>query len=170
MIFLIKLLIAALKLLQKVPYETAIRKLNHKVLARERHNLTCNQYKIQISFKHGAVFLNKTKIINEKAVTAGRIFEILFDQFIKDKKSGLDANNHTFVSIKRLAKTLENNGFVITDVEKQVRWPLNKIRRLTRGSHELCVPENEEIIEIRRCGGIDSKDYGYRLNARLVFV
>jgi hypothetical protein len=169
--FLIRLLIVILKMLQSIPYETVIQTLDRKLLPKEKSKPTRYPQKIQISFKHGAVFLNEVKIISGKSAIANKIFETLFDQFIRDKKSGLETRNHIFVAVKKLAKILEDNGFVIADIEKQVRWPLNKIRRFVKSVPELCVLlENEEIIENQRCSGIDSKNHGYRLNANLVFV
>jgi hypothetical protein len=169
--FLIRLLIITLKLLQRIPYEAVIQALDRKLLTKGKPAPARCSPKIQVSFKHGSVFLNEMKIISEKSAIANKIFEILFDQFIKDKKSGFETNNHMFVAVKRLAKILEDNGFVITDVEKQVRWPLNKIRRLAKSIPEVCILlGNEEIIEMQRCRGIDSKDHGYRLNAKLIFV
>jgi hypothetical protein len=158
-------------MLQSIPYEVVIQTLDRKLLHKEKPKPTRCLPKIQIIFKRGAVFLNEVKIISEKAVIANKIFEILFDQFIKDKKMGLETTNHVFISVKKLSKILEDKGLVITDIEKQVRWPLNKVRRLTKSVQELSVLlEDEEIVEMQRCSGIGSKNHGYRLNAKLLFV
>jgi hypothetical protein len=74
--FLIRLLIIALRLLQRIPYETVIQTLDRKLLTKENPVSTRYSPKIQISFKGGAVFLNEVKIIGKESENLHKIFMI----------------------------------------------------------------------------------------------
>lgn len=58
-------------------------------------------------------------------------------------------------------KELEG-GKSITNVERQIRWPIYCIRKRIKNLFESV--ETNDFIEIRRNRGIEDKEFGYRLN------
>jgi hypothetical protein len=157
----IKALICFLKILQKFPYEKVITDLEQIVSEKSERNFSYIET-IKIAFQNGAVLINEAKIINSKTVVLKRIFEILLDQFIIDKKQELSSEQHAFLSVKQISKILKDFGLAITDDEKQVRWHINKLRRNFK--KVVGIPE---FVEIKRWSGNQSKDHGYRINPHI---
>jgi hypothetical protein len=105
----IKVLICFLKTLQKFPYEDVIQKLTRKLLDTDTPLESANIPRIHIVFRSEGIFINGVQIISKKAIMACKTFEILFDPFISDKKSGADPEDHGFVSARQLSKISETD-------------------------------------------------------------
>jgi hypothetical protein len=156
--FLIKLLIAVLKLLQKLPYETIIQKLNSRLLTREKPVLPKNLPKIQISFQHGTMFLDDVEIIGAESQNLHKIFRIFLDQFIHDAIDGRIHTDFKLLNMHEIAELLEKAGLTILDPEKQVRRQINRLQKITHDKFNL------PIIESVRWTGVGAKSFGYRLS------
>lgn len=121
---------------------------------------------LELQVKDGVVYINNAEIISKKAPSCFNIFQLLLTQYLKDFALGLSPEKHTLLSINKLEKLL-NLNLEITDLEQQIRKPLNKMQRTIKeklASKLGLNIERNDVIQTLGWPGSMGKEYGYRLN------
>jgi hypothetical protein len=131
-----------LKLLQRIPCEAVIQALDRKLLTKGKPVSAKCLPKIQISFKHGAVFLNEVKIIGKESENLHKIFRIFLDQFLNDAIHGEACSDFKLVNIHEIAELSENAGLTPLDTEKQVRRQINRLQKIINDKFSLRITES----------------------------
>ncbi len=119
---------------------------------------------LQLQIKDGVIYINNIEVINKKAISCFNIFQILLEQFLSDFAMGLAPEQHTLLSINKLEKRLK---LEVTDLEQQIRKPLNKMQRTIKdklASKLGLNSERNDVIQTLGRPGPLRKEYGYRLN------
>jgi hypothetical protein len=110
-----------------------------------------------ISIKHDGIYLSDIKIIDKKAELQMAIFKILLRHHtlssIESKRSSLNAY--------QIAAELEKQGFAITDVERQIRQAIYKIKTNILKSHDRRAFEEVILSQI---------GYGYYIGKNVVII
>jgi hypothetical protein len=110
-----------------------------------------------VSIKEDGIYLNDIKIIDKKAELQFAIFKILLRQhvlsLIESKRNSLNAY--------QIASELEKQGFVITDVERQIRQAIYKIKTNILKNHDRRA--YEDIIQSKT-------GHGYHIGKNVVII
>lgn len=119
---------------------------------------------LQLRFSHGAVYVNDIEVVNKRATLCVSIFRVLLKQFLNDLEN--DISYHTLLSIERIADSLIFHS-EITDLEQQIRYPLNKMQRQIKEklANQLGLSiERDDVIQTIGWPELTHKEHGYRLN------
>lgn len=121
---------------------------------------------LQLKFTGGAIYINDIEVVNKRAKLCISIFDILFKQFLHDFSNDVPKEEHKPLSIEKIADRL-NFHAEITDLEQQIRYPLNKVQRTIKEklANQLGLGiEREDVIQTIGWPELACKEYGYRLN------
>lgn len=121
---------------------------------------------LHIQFTGGVVYINKIEVVNKRAKLCISIFDVLFKQFLHDFSNDVAKEEHKPLSIEKIAERL-NFHAEITDLEQQIRYPLNKMQRTIKEklANQLGLGiKREDVIQTIGWPELACKEYGYRLN------
>ncbi|APR98641.1 hypothetical protein [Wolbachia endosymbiont of Folsomia candida] len=121
---------------------------------------------LQLQFTGGVVYINDIEVVNKRAKLCISIFDVLFKQFLHDFSNDVPKEEHKPLSIEKIAERL-NFHAEITDLEQQIRYPINKMQRTIKEklANQLGLGiEREDVIQTIGWPELACKEYGYRLN------
>ncbi|WP_214303311.1 MULTISPECIES: hypothetical protein [unclassified Wolbachia] len=121
---------------------------------------------LQLKFSHGVVYINDIKVVNKRATLCVSIFRVLFKQFLNDFENDVPLEKHIPLSIEKIADRLTFHS-EITDLEQQIRYPLNKMQRTIKEklANQLGLNiKRDDVIQTIGWPELTCKEHGYRLN------
>ena len=119
---------------------------------------------LQLMFTQGTVYINDIEVVSKRAKLCISIFDVLFKQFLHDFSNPKE--QHKPLSIEKIADRL-NFHSEITDLEQQIRYPINKMQRTIKEKLASQLGLNikrDDIIQTIGWPELGCKEYGYRLN------
>lgn len=121
---------------------------------------------LQLKFSHGVVYINDIEVVNKRATLCISIFSVLFKQFLNDFENDVPLEKHIPLSIEKIADRLTFHS-EITDLEQQIRYPLNKMQRTIKEklANQLGLNiKRDDVIQTIGWPELTCKEHGYRLN------
>lgn len=121
---------------------------------------------LQLQFTGGVVYINNIEVVNKRAKLCISIFDVLFQQFLHDFSNDVPKEEHKPLSIEKIADLL-NFHSEITDLEQQIRNPINKMQRTMKEklANQLGLSiKRDDVIQTIGWPELACKEYGYRLN------
>ena len=113
------------------------------------------------------VLVNGTQVVAPQAGIRFEIFEILWDRFLDDMRSGTPPDEHSPINLRDLMDELHERKGEYIDDETNVRRALNRLQSDIESSVKKQVGEpidREDIVQTCRWRGHGEGEHGYRIN------
>jgi len=123
---------------------------------------------LEIKINDAGVSINNILVIGKQASSRLLIFRLLLEQYWQDFEVAKPPEQHSFLNMNQLSDLMEPHLGMISDLEQQIRRPLNKMQKVIQETlaKNLGLPvQRHDVIETRGWPGCNNKqEFGYRLN------
>ena len=123
---------------------------------------------LEIKINDAGVSINDIVVVGRQASSRLLIFRLLLEQYWQDFEVAKPSEQHSFLNMNQLSDLMEPHVGMISDLEQQIRRPLNKMQKVIQEilARNLGLPvQRHDVIETRGWPGCNNKqEFGYRLN------